>query len=400
MDLHQYVNSVFQTGDQLALSKIFDIGDRAVLHHVQTIDLSLIAPPFDTLLGAYKNFVRLPTFENSLFVLRNSGVVLSHTRVVKQIVKNSMWGMAFNTRCNVDLFVDGMVLSSNNGGAAPDELNTEFKNMLLNLFNATVDRNTSLSIYISNILCMMYLEEDDYRRVTDLVALSTPVCKNSDYYVFMFYKGLIDLYNERFREGYDCILTAFRFKKLRKRIFPMVFSVSLLALGTGRADRRDAKSENRPGETFVRYSPSFFDLDVFSECLDRTLDDSSPYFTSDDLRLLLKSREIISNGFIDILENSMPVEFYCRTHLIRLMKIFQPLVCFRNLIYRFYVASNYPSKLSILDVLRFTNKERAEVYCAIISCIHRGLIRGYLSVDKETIVLSKVAPFPDILKVA
>jgi hypothetical protein len=194
----------------------------------------------------------------------------------------------------------------------------------------------------------------------------------------MYYKGIMALYNENFKDGYSYLMESFRLKTIRRHVFPAIFCISLLS-----KNLITSNSTNMNDKALVEFTNHIEGL------TDERL--------GSDKVILFKLKEIMKNGFLDILEINMPISLYCDTHLIRIMKIYQPLICFRNILLRIYDASDQSSRISVLKVMDCVENSVEEVYSMILNCIDRGIVRGYLSLNRDILVVSKVDPFPDLL---
>lgn len=75
-----------------------------------------------------------------------------------------------------------------------------------------------------------------------------------------------------------------------------------------------------------------------------------------------------------------------------------PLICIRNLIYIYFCLSNQNSNINVEDLSRVTGKPINQILNVILNCISKGFIKGYVCLKKNILILSKIEPFPTILK--
>lgn len=391
MDQHQYLNELFVKKDKIQLQELFDVNNSNVTVFLQDINFKNIVPPYNEIVQNHKELLCLPSFKKALDVLKSVINVDLANRCIKQIIKNILL---------VRNHEESECKKKVNSGQTWNEFNVldkEFKNVVFNMFKMAVRKNNGLSTYLCNIICMLHLKNKNYVFIADLVRLNVTDKKNKDYYIFMFYYGMSLIYNEEFNKGFSCLMVSLRLKEIHKHIFPIVFAVSLLKFNTQITNNKYLESLGflKDGTEVYEYSSACLSL---RSCVENNaLDCSDSLCTTETLSSLLKVREIMRNGFVDILEKSTPYSFYIESHLTRIMQIYMPLVCFRNLLYRFYMASEQMSKLPINEIIAFCNMESAEVYCIILNCIDKGLVRGYLSINKNILVMSKETPFPDLL---
>lgn len=205
-------------------------------------------------------------------------------------------------------------------------------------------KSEKYKLFLFNAICYLMFKHNKNSNVYDLLIILNDIhTKSTDFYIFQYYKGILLIRHEQFLEGFKCISKAFKCQKLQPFIF---YNFKLLHL---------------------------FKLDI----------------NHDDKDIVSR---IISYGLLDYIQN---IQLKPST-LYNIFIIYFPLVCTRNFIY-IYFNKKQTTKLYLVDLINFINMNELDFYMYILKCIAKGLIKGYLSISKKTLVLSKVNPFPELL---
>ncbi len=114
---------------------------------------------------------------------------------------------------------------------------------------------------------------------------------------------------------------------------------------------------------------------------------------------ILELKNVVMYGYIRLLPMHINKNAYVFKSLgiSRIMEIQLPLVCLRNIFYWFYQMTKCYTKLPVENIALLCGMTLPETECLLLNCIDKGLIRGYLSLNKNVLVLSKENPFPTSL---
>lgn len=384
--MYKCINESYLTKDKFSLPRLFAINDNSIINCIITLDLNRIIKPFNIVLQAHKNMCLNFTYATALEVLRTLEHVELNNRCVKQIIKNVLFArkLIFNLNKSIDFFDKNMV-------AELETNEKEFRRQLFVIYVIYLDKGNSVATYICNILCMLHFEKNNYKFISDLVKSNTIMKKNIDYYVFMYHKGLINIYNEALAVGYECFIEAMKLKPIRKFIIFPVLLISLLTF-----NNKIIKNKIN----VYKYDSEDKVLDLKEHIIPELVDDFLISENGFYIESFIKLKQIVTNGFIINLEYGMKYKYkidYKKLHLQKIMDIYLPLMTLRNLIYRIYAASNFFNKFTINEINKYCELPLKDLQFYILTCFDKGIIRGYLSVSKNVLVLSKEYPFPDII---
>lgn len=330
MEHHEYINLIINGSHKEKLIDLFDINNAESIERVQKADLSLVAMPFSSLLTDYRNFI------NSLNILK---------RLIECIQKFSEKNNSYCICNGATKQIIKICLYMLDTDKTKDNINM-LKISLFELFKTIYKFNNKLSVYVCNILCMLYIDSADYRFADDILTMVKPETKNNDYYIYLYYTGLVYIFKENIKDGFHYINEAANLKIL---------------------------------QPYIKY-----DIDLLNLL---GINIKEP---------INKLQYIVKNGLLDQINEYMP--YSIDVGITRIMRIYLPLICFRNVLLNIYADTSKNSRLDIKNIQNILNCDINVIYCKILVCIDKGLIRGYLSINKDTLVLSKINPFPDILK--
>ncbi|ORD97505.1 hypothetical protein HERIO_633 [Hepatospora eriocheir] len=231
-----------------------------------------------------------------------------------------------------------------------------FRQLIINLLTLDVpidisdplqyytEKNHELGVFLFNIHAYLSFKYNKTDMLYDYLKLvHEPKKKNTDYFIFMYYSGIINTINNKFKIGFAQLKEAIKAKRLRKFFYNDFLLVSLFGF-------------NLPN-----------------------LEIKHPYY---------KLKECIKIGLVSQVESLIPFN----SQLYEMLIIYLPLVSFRNLLFRLYT-----NPLLKLDFNMFKLKKN-EVYLYVLNCIDQGLIRANINLDKELIIFSKLTPFINILE--
>ncbi len=202
-------------------------------------------------------------------------------------------------------------------------------------------------IFMFNASCYLFITHDKKDLLCDLYELVTdiePISKNIDFYIFSYYCSVIHVYKGDFSKGFHLITTAMQSTRLREYILQDYLYLSFF------------------GKNFPE---------------------------NDNLPII----NIIRKGLVRRIYDFIPHN----SLLYKQCLIYLPLICCRNLIISFHQLYDYPNKINLDEILYVLDLPKGEVYNLILNCIDRVIIKGYLSIEKNVLVLSKTNPFPDLI---
>lgn len=389
----QYLNALLNTDDRESLKALFDMKNERAMEFMKYIEPRHVDSRYSGLVTSYRDLLSGPSLSRATLVIKEAFHAGVANSAIQQLIKNAI----LLIQKEESVREAGSPETSSSFGQSANE----FKKTLFSVFKEVCDRTPDLSTYICNVLVGMHLTDHNYTFIEDLIKMNSVGRHNTNFYVFQFYSGISNVHKENFYDGWSALSTAFRCKALRPHIFTTVFAISLLGLTHSTQENWFLISEDShsgDGSSIYQYSDEslnvprflreYFDGDEYSEQL---LEQGT------NIRKLLQLREILRNGFVTLIDNREYTHLFRNMNITRTMQIYIPLVCIRNLIYRFYLANSKPSKLPLSDIIDFLGLETSQTYSMVLNCIQRRLIRGYLSVNKSILVLSKEKPFPDLL---
>ncbi|KAM0672324.1 hypothetical protein OCOL_000542 [Ordospora colligata] len=195
------------------------------------------------------------------------------------------------------------------------------------------------------------LAEDVFRNI------NPPVRKTREYFTFYFYKGVFALYSEMFEEAYTLFQIAFAYRRGQKTIAPFYFVSSLLT------------------SRFPKYK----------------------YLQRFDCLYLLELACSIKKGAYSSINSGIDLAFAnIQDYTIyRVLTIHCPLICLSNLMHQAYMDHGSDNKLEIQWIANaIGDSDLKETICLISNLISLGRIKGYISIAKMVVVLSRIDPFP------
>lgn len=230
-------------------------------------------------------------------------------------------------------------------------LREEYAKVLMGMLRKVQSKDKRVYFYLTNMLISIYLKNKKFNMIDHLLSIvEEPDFVSREVVVYFYYLGLNKLTRDDFQSGYAFLRRAFRYKFIRERVaLPLFVSVIL--------NRRAL----RPG-VLAKYGVDFAFL----------ADLSRGTFTNEQL----------------------PSEVLIQHNLLRACRMHLPLVSLRNLVLRIYNAARNNNKLELKHLRHKLGVCTEECAAALIQLISLGYIKGYLSVNRECLVLSKTQPFP------
>lgn len=177
----------------------------------------------------------------------------------------------------------------------------------------------------------------------DLVKIDE--CRTTDQCIFTWIKGIFLIRKEKFKEGFECIEKVYKMKRFRHIVKNDYEELTML-------------SKNKMHKN---YSKTFIG-------------------------------KIVHYGLI----NQCRLVVTSNAHFYRIMTIYLPMICYRNMCNQCYLVEK-SEKIDLHKISDFFNVELEEITFNLLKCIDKGLIKGYISDSKNVLVLSKTMPFPNLL---
>lgn len=229
---------------------------------------------------------------------------------------------------------------------------SDFAKRLMGLFRYT---KGTFYYFVINMLLFIYYKTNNYTLIDNLVSVvQEPKMKSKQSAIYFYFLGLTKLARDDFEMGYKYLRESFKYKFIREEAALPLFIAATLNM---KKIRIEAISKYR--------------LEEFTFLLD-----------------IWKGNEL-NIGNCEILMN---------LNLLRVSRIYFPLISLRNSILQVYKAVDSNSRIEI-KFLTWRLKAKSEVVISnLIQLISIGLIKGYLSINKQCLVVSKTDPFPKIIK--
>ncbi|KCZ82238.1 hypothetical protein H312_00261 [Anncaliia algerae PRA339] len=230
----------------------------------------------------------------------------------------------------------------------------EYSKVLINIFRINqkcTDKRFILTIVI--ILLNIYFNKKKMTLFDNLISVIEPpdfISKES--LIFYYFAGINSLINENFVKGNEYLKKAFKHKFINKEAaLPYVISILLL-------------NKRINGSFLKKYNINY--------------------------NFILN----ICRGKYNL--NELPNELLHDLNLTRICLVHFPNINLRHLVYNVYKKAcvNHRLNISYLKIIKKCNDD--EIYASIIKLIGLGYLKGYLSMNFELLVLSKVDPFPKL----
>lgn len=229
----------------------------------------------------------------------------------------------------------------------------DYAKVLMGLFRKIKDRR--LYFYVVTMLISMYSKNKKYNMIDNLLSIvGEPDFVSRETIVYYYYMGLNKLTRDDFEGSYVFLRKAFSYKFAREAAaLPLFVNVILC---------------NRRLRTGIlsKYGLSFL-------------------FLRDLHRGCFKLEQL-------------PSEVLMEYNLLRVCRIYFPLISARNLVCRVYGVARDDNRLYLKYLMAKTGMGIEECAAVIIQLVSLGYIKGYLSVNKQCIVLSRADPFPRVLQ--
>jgi hypothetical protein len=338
MDHTKAINDKIEQGNGAAISTLFKLDQQGSRRILASARLDMICYPFNILLEKQSTFLEDPNFRNSKNLLDSVELLYEAGGWTALVIKRIVYG-AFR-QCD------------------PENIET-LARILFEMYKRLVSSKSEAYLYVANVLFRIYFDIDKFKLAENLLlAVSEPEERDRDFYVFNFYKGLINGLRDDFRAAHIALGTAFRYKRIRGAVGPSHFLISLLV---GRYPK---------GEYLKRYGCAFM------------------VELADAMRRGLYTH---ISSIVDRHSDDLGC-FY------RVAAVYCPMVCLNSLVMRVYQAYGSKDRLSIEYLMRLLRGlEYEEIVCLLSSLVEMGRLKGYVSVNKRVIVFSKIDPFPSFV---
>ncbi|KAL0265686.1 UNVERIFIED_CONTAM: hypothetical protein PYX00_011400 [Menopon gallinae] len=233
------------------------------------------------------------------------------------------------------------------------DFNEDYSKVLMNTFRKIKDRR--LYFYTVTMLISMYSKNKKYNMIDNLLSIvGEPDFVSKEAIVYYYYMGLSKLTRDDFEGSYAFLRKAFSYRFARERAALPLFANVIL------------RNKRLRGSILPKYGVDFAFLhDIY-------------------------------HGRLDL--GQLPNEALAEYNLLRVCRVYFPLISMRNLVYRVYGAARDDNRLYIRYLTAKTGMVAEECAAAVIQLITLGYIRGYLSINKQCIVLSRTDPFPSALQ--
>eukprot|EP00866_Antonospora_locustae_P000008 jgi/Antlo1/8/2028 len=231
------------------------------------------------------------------------------------------------------------------------DFNEDYSKVLMSLFRKIKDKR--LYFYVVTMLISMYSKNKKYNMIDSLLSIvGEPDFVSKETIVYCYYMGLNKLTRDDFEGSYVFLRKAFGYKFAREMsALPLFVSVIL-------CNRRLRAS------ILSKYGLRFL-------------------FLSDFYRGHFKLKELPSEALMEY-------------NLLRVCRIYFPLISTRNLVSRIYSVARDDNRLYLKYLMAMTGMRAEECAAVIIQLVSLGYIKGYLSINKQCIVLSRRDPFPRV----
>ena len=378
--LHEIVNRMFEQREEDNLRRLFDIQNAEVTAFINNVDLHLVHPAVGDVLIKQKEFLAVPSIGASLGVLQHSLEREFPRSVIKQLIHNA-------------LAVRAQALSMD-----PEEArkaNAECKGTLFQLFRKCLKARSEFATLICNTLCSIHQSEGQYTNIHDIINLNDSIPNRpSDRCLFEYYRGLSAFQNRSYYEAQNALRAATAHPHGRAAALPLLLSLLILDLPAIQPQSRwmikSSANNGHPGE----YSAEMLDVTGrLNSILPGISLASLPTPLLEELTPLLYLQEVVQNGLCSILDRCIPREMFRRYGILHVMDVDLPYICMRNLLYRIYVSHGSEPKFSVEGVAPALGISPLEAYRMVLVCIHKKLVKGYLSVAKGILVVSRSDPF-------
>lgn len=340
MDWAEDINSKIEAEEGKSLSLLFR-KDRETLQGIESLDLSRIRHPFDVLLSRHRAAALNYSYEESELLAREA----------VDMVGSEKWAAPVVKRIVCELL--RMKTQGNSG---------RMGKLLSAMHRALVGQGSPASVYVGNALVDLYLETGRFASAEEVLeAGGEPETLSRDYYAFHYYKGIILMYSERFKEAYLSLEKAFGYRRWRRVVAPVYFISSLLV---NKFPRRT--SLERFGCDYLEELVLVLKAGAYGD-VDGAIERVSARISDPNLGLVMFA--------------------YC------------PLVCFSNLVCRTYQQHGCDNKLAIEKMAEaLPDISFKETICLLSSVIALGRLRGYISINRKVVVFSRADPFPALVR--
>lgn len=332
------INSRIDAEDGEYVSQLFSKNTKMDLEQGST-DISGVKHPFNILLEHQKAAIERKNYGAYELLIKNTVRMIGREKWTSPIIKRVVYELLEPW-----------------GRHNPNRMGK----LLADIYKKLVEQKNPAFIYVGNALFQIHLETGRFKLAEDLLmSAKEPETVCRDYYVFYYYKGIVKMYQENFKESYLSLERAFGYKKWRRIMAPVYFISSLLV-------------NKFPKSIYLER----FGCDYLSEIV--SVVQGGLYMEVDDA-IRNVSKEVVDYN------------------LCRIISAHYPLICFNNLVNRAYRQHGCDSRLDIQTISEaLPDIDFKEIVCLLSNAIESGRLKGYISISRRVVVLSKADPFPVI----
>lgn len=316
-----------------------------------------IPPALQEAHSLFGRFCAAPTFDTALAActaaLQNAGH--SHSRVCRQLARNALW------------VADREPLTRRTGAFL----------VLLKLALRSSTETTAL--FICNILSAMHVSAGQFSAADDVQSLCRSSQRSIQFFIFKYIAGLLHVHRGAISEGLEHITEAARCRALQPHIAHDAAAFSCFTLGT--ADEYASSAEP-------------ISSDVICEIL------KQPGAQEGTLAHTYRLKLAVRVGQLPAVRRLLDKSFFARNGMRSMAGRVLPLLACRNLVFAAYKLNGDSSRLTLAAIQAYhsdlakTPLEINELVWLLARAIQAGYIRGYISLRKNTLVLSRNDPFP------
>ncbi|AFN82408.1 transcription-associated recombination protein [Encephalitozoon romaleae SJ-2008] len=333
------INSRIDAEDGEYVSRLFSKNAEMDIEQ-GNIDLSGVKYPFNILLEHQKAAVEKKSYGAHELLIKSTVRMVGRERWTSPIIKRVVYELLEPW-----------------GRYNPNRMSK----LLADIYKKLIEQKNPAFVYVGNALFHIHLETGRFKLAEDLLMIvkePETVCR--DYYVFYYYKGIIKMYQESFKESYLALERAFGYKKWRRTMAPVYFISSLLV-------------NKFPKDIYLKR----FGCDYLSEVVSVV---RGGFYMEVDDAIRSASKGVVNHN------------------LCRIISAHCPLICFNNLVNRTYLQYGCDSRLDIQKISEaLPDIDFKEIVCLLSNAIESGRLRGYISISRRVVVFSKADPFPIIV---
>lgn len=178
------LNDLFINSDEEIISYLFDPNNNQSVEYINRIDINSLFPEISQMILQYKIFLKEKSFDSALNVLIHSDTLLNMKKPVKQIITNVLSVMISDSNEKI----------SNTYQEYLQNIHIKkFIDEIQKIIKKIINSESDLLIYLFNIISFLFMKQNNWREIDEIIDMIEPKNYNIDYYVFQYYKGLIKI---------------------------------------------------------------------------------------------------------------------------------------------------------------------------------------------------------------